>query len=65
MTSTIVQVAGTSSDLVKAQAALSRMGGVVAAEFVPGRNAVRVYCGDDMTRDMLMGALLDRGIRGQ
>ena len=63
MTSRIMEVWGGSGQLVRAQAALSQLSGVVAAEFVPGRDAVRVYCGEDMTRDMLSQALMNRGIR--
>lgn len=60
----IVTISGGSAEAAKARDALGMLSGVVAAEFVPGRNAVKVFCGDEMTQDMLSGYLRDRGIGG-
>ena len=57
MTTRIIDVPGTSRQLASARDKLSMLSGVVAAEFVPGRNAIRVFCGDEMTQSMLDNAI--------
>jgi len=65
MKSSVLQIRGNSAQTARAQAVLSRMSGVVAAEFVPGRNAVRVYCGDELTREMLLEPLRMQGLTAE
>ena len=65
MKSSVLQIRGNSAQTARAQAVLSRMSGVVAAEFVPGRNAVRVYCGDEFTREMLLEPLRMQGLTAE
>ena len=65
MKRSVLQIHGTSAHTARAQEVLSRLSGVVAAEFVPGRNAVRVYCGEEMTREMLLASLLERGLQAE
>jgi len=50
--------------LAQAREALGEIPGVVAAELVPGRNAVRVWQGDEIGEGMLRSALHFCGLDG-
>ena len=50
--------------LAKARDALGSVRGVVAAELVMGRKAIRVWQGDELPESALMNALHDCGLHG-
>jgi len=50
--------------LAQARDALGSVSGVVAAELVMGRKAIRVWQGEELSESALLGALEGVGIRG-
>ena len=50
--------------LAKAREALGSLSGVVAAELVMGRKAIRVWQGDELPESALMEALRGCGVHG-
>lgn len=50
--------------LAKARDALDSLSGVVAAELVMGRRAIRVWQGEELSESALMDALHGAGVHG-
>lgn len=50
--------------LAQAREALGSISGVVAAEFVLGRNAIRVWQGEELGEQALLDALAGCGLHG-
>lgn len=60
----VISLDGGIRQLAQAREALGSVSGVVAAEFVLGRNAIRVWQGEELGEEALMNVLNECGIRG-